>query len=116
MAANSTFCACQPMVLKASVTPTAVPSELMALLLVALMLAVLLPSTLTPSSSVVMLLSEMNAADWLRMRLVAIAPPTARPLPVPPLASATASRLASMLAASDTATLTEPAVSWAKRI
>ena len=57
------------MVLKASVTPTAVPSELMALLLVALMLAVLLPSTLTPSSSVVTVLSRAISdrpvpADW----------------------------------------------------
>ena len=59
MAANSTFCACQPMVLKASVTPTEVPSELMALLLLALMLALLVPATLTPPSVLTTVLSEM---------------------------------------------------------
>ena len=107
MAENSTFCACQPTVLKASVTPIALPSELIALMLLASMWAVFEPSTVTSPSVVVTVLRVMKASARLWIRLVAMTPPTATPGADPPVASAVTSSAAAICASSVAVTLTE---------
>ena len=116
MAENRTFCASQPTVLKARVAPILVPSEVIALELRATMCAEFMPSTVRSPSVVSIALSSIQASAVLRTRLVAITPPTARPSPSPPEASAVLSTFALMIASSVADTLTEPASTSARRI
>ena len=83
---NSTFCACHPIVLNASVTPMALPPDSTALSTLAPMLAVFCASTSTfPSApEVETALLEIVALAALTTTLVAIRPLAASELPVPP--------------------------------
>ena len=84
MAAKRMFCASQPMVLKASVTPTAVSPELVELTIVESMAEVFVPLTVTlPVPVVVISLLVMAASAPLRTRLVVIRPFTANDWPEP---------------------------------
>ena len=110
--ADSKFAGAHPMVLKARVTPTALPpSEVMALLLVARMCALLSPLTETPPSLAVTSLLAMYALAEFRMALVAITPPAARPGAPPPVAVACASACAKIVASSFARIETDPAFS-----
>ncbi len=111
MAENNTFWDSQPTVLKARVTPMALPSELIALTLRASICAVFAPSTVTSPSVVMTVLSATKASARLWMRLVAMMPPTATPGEPPPVAVAVTSRAASMRASSVAATRNAPASS-----
>ena len=78
MAAKRMFCASQPMVLKASVTPTAVSPELVELTIVESMAEVFRPLKVTfPVPVVVMSLPVIATSAPLNTMLVAIRPFTA---------------------------------------
>ena len=84
MTTKRMFCASHPMVLKASVTPTAVSPELVELMIVESMAEVFRPLKVTfPVPVVVMALPVTATSAPLRTMLVAIWPLTARDSPVP---------------------------------
>ena len=84
MAANKMFCASQPRVLKARVTPTAWSPELVVLTMVESIAEVFVPLKVTfPVPVVVMSLAVMTALAPLNTMLVAIWALTARDVPEP---------------------------------
>ncbi len=94
-AAAKMFCACQPMVLKASTAPTAVPPLSVDAVFVAVIDDSLAALTASPPSSETIAASSTRASTCDSTRLVAMSPLTATEEPAPPAASAPPSAAAS---------------------